>query len=63
MTFLKKNMEFSLRERKRSEAMVAEEYCWAIAQAEGRYCCVRLDSGVLEFGFQLVSVAYNFICI
>ena len=43
--------------------MVAKEYCWAITQAKRRSYCFRLDSGVLEFGFQLVSVAYNFICI
>ena len=30
---------------------MAEEYCWAMTQAERRPCCSRSGSTVLKFGF------------
>jgi len=41
----------SLREPKRNETQVAEEYCCAITQAAGRSCCSRSGSSVFECGF------------
>ena len=38
---------------------MTEEYCWAITLAEGRSCCGRLGSSVLEFGLQLESIVYT----
>jgi hypothetical protein len=38
---------------------MAEEYCWAITQTEGRSWCGRSGSGVLECAvFQLDSLKY-----
>ena len=34
---------------------MAEEYSWAITQAEGWSCCGRSGDSVLESGFQLDS--------
>jgi len=56
---LKIAAKFSFHERKRSETNLMEEYCWAIAKAEGQSCCGRSGSGVLEFGFQLNSYTYD----
>ena len=42
---------------------MAEEYCWAIIQAEKRSCCSRSGSSVLKFGFQLDSLVYLTVCI
>ena len=53
--FLKGLPKFSLRERKRSETKVAEEYCWAITQAAGWLYGGRSGTSVLVFGFQLGS--------
>jgi len=56
---------FSLREWKRSEKKLAEEYCWAITQAAGRSRWGRSGSTVLKFVFQLsclVHLAISVIC-
>jgi len=37
---------------------VEEEYCWAMTQAAGLSYCGWSGSGVLEFQFQLDSLAY-----
>jgi hypothetical protein len=36
-----------------------EEYCWSITLAEGRSCCGRSGSSVLEFGLQLESILHT----
>jgi hypothetical protein len=36
-----------------------EEYCWAITLAEGRSCCGRSGSSVLEFELQLESILHT----
>jgi len=33
---------------------MAEEYCWAISQAEGQSCCSKLHSSVLELDFNCI---------
>jgi len=38
---------------------VEEEYCWAITHATGLSYCSLSGSGVLEFQFQLDSLAYT----
>ena len=38
---------------------MAEEYCWAIAQALGHSCCRRSSSVILEFRFQLEFHLYT----
>jgi hypothetical protein len=50
---------FSLRQWKRSETKVAEEYCRTTTQAAGWSCCGWLGSGALDFGFQLDSPLYT----
>jgi hypothetical protein len=45
-----------MQERKRIEAKVEEEYCWAMTQAEGLSC-----SSVTELGFQLDLLIRTFI--
>jgi len=35
---------------------MAEEYCWVITQVPRRSYCVRSDTSVFGFGFQLVSL-------
>jgi hypothetical protein len=50
---------FSLRVLKRNETEVEEEYCWAITRAAGRSYCGRSDSSILDFGFQLDSLAVD----
>jgi hypothetical protein len=44
---------FSLRDPKRNERKVTEEYCRAITQATWLSCCVHSGSSVLECGFKL----------
>ena len=39
---------------------MAEEYCWAITEAEGRSRYGRSGSIVLEFGFQLYIFLYTY---
>jgi hypothetical protein len=39
---------------------VAEEFCWAMTKAEEQSNCSLSGSNVLEFGLQLVSVAYTY---
>jgi hypothetical protein len=60
ITFYKCAPHFSVRELKRHETKVAEEYCWAITLATGRSCCCRSGSSVLDFGFQLDSLVYTY---
>ena len=38
--------KFSLREWKRSEMKVVEEYCWAMTQTAGRSCCSQSGSSL-----------------
>ena len=38
---------------------LAEEYCWAITQAEGWSCCGLSHFIVLEFEFQLDFIVYT----
>ena len=40
-----------------------EEYCWAITLAVELSCCGRLESSVLEFGFQLDSNVCVCVCV
>jgi hypothetical protein len=42
---------------------MAEEYCWAITQAERWSCCGRPVSSVLKFGCKLDSLLYLTLCI
>jgi hypothetical protein len=49
----KRASNYSLREWKRSETKVTEEYCWAITQAAGPSCCGRSGSSVLQCGFHM----------
>jgi hypothetical protein len=58
---LKRALNFSFRIEKRNETKVAEEYCWAITQAEGRSCYGRSGFSVLEFGFQMDSLVYAYV--
>lgn len=40
---------------------MAEDCCWAIAQAVGRSCCGRAGSSMVEFGFQMDPFLYTYI--
>jgi len=37
---------------------MTEDYCWAKTQIDGRSCCGRSGSSVLDFGFQLDSLLF-----
>ena len=45
--------EILLRERKRHQENVAEEYYWTTTQAAWSSCCGLYGSGLSELGFQL----------
>jgi hypothetical protein len=45
-----------MREWKRNETKMPEEYCWATTQAMGRSRCGRSGYSVLEFGWGKKSV-------
>jgi hypothetical protein len=47
-----------LREWKRNETNVAEEYCWAMTGGL-TVCCGLSGFGAFDFGFQLYSLAYT----
>lgn len=50
-----------MRDRKRSETKLVEEYCWATTQAAGRSYCGRPGSRVLVFGLKLDSLVHTHI--
>jgi hypothetical protein len=51
--FLECVPKVSVREWKRNEMKVTEEYCWAITRTVGRLCRDRSGYIVMEFAFQL----------
>ena len=53
ITVFKSVSNVFLRDWKRRETKVAEEYCWVITHVAGRSCCCRSGSSALEFGFHL----------
>lgn len=46
--------------RNESSKTKLAEYCWVITQVVGQSCSGWSGSSVLEFGFQLDSILYNF---
>lgn len=58
---VKHMLNFSLWMGKSNETKVAEDYWWTMTKEVGRSHCSLSGSSMLEFGFQLDSVAYTYI--
>ena len=61
-TFLKRVLNFSLREWKRNVMNVADEYCWAMTETTGRSCCGRSGSPVSQFQHPCLPICNSFHC-
>jgi hypothetical protein len=58
---MKHMLNISLWVGKCNETKVAEEFCWAMTKAVEQSNCNLSGSSMLEFGLQLVSIAYTYI--